>query len=161
MAGDNTSKSTEANGPIDLLVQLLKIATLIDRPMRDIVVAASGATTDEVKIIMCLGGEGALAGHAISDLMAIAPMNVSRALASLQQRGWVENAVESPDRRRKPVQLSAQGEHASEALVPALSNVATYLLGSLKMSEKKSLEKSIAKIMIKLEAWTGERTLSR
>lgn len=141
---------------MDLLVQMLKLASLIHRPMRDVVVEASGATPDEIKIMMCLGGEGAMAGHDITDLMAIPPMNVSRALASLQKRGWVENASDGVDKRRKPVQLSPTGLSAFQALAPALSNVATYLLGSLNTGEKKSLEKSVSKIMTRLEAWSAD-----
>lgn len=160
-AGEEGLITAKAGESINLLVQLLKLASLIHRPMRDVVAEASGATPDEIKIIMCLGGEGAMAGHDITDLMAIPPMNVSRALASLQKRGWVENALDSNDKRRKPVQLSDQGRSAFQALAPALSNVATHLLGTLNTGEKKSLEKSVSKIMGRLEAWPAEGPQNR
>jgi DNA-binding MarR family transcriptional regulator len=138
---------------LELHIQLLKLASLINRPMREGVSEHANLTVDETKIMMCLGGEGPLAGHEISDLMGISAMNVSRALASLRKRGWIEPVAENGDRRRKPVQLSKRGLEAQLALTPDLTEVAQYLLGTLTSSERNSLGKTTAKVIKRMESW--------
>jgi DNA-binding MarR family transcriptional regulator len=68
---------------VELLVQLLKLSSFINGPMQDGVASPNNLALNELKITLCLGGEGALAGHDIADIMGIAPMNVSRSLSSL------------------------------------------------------------------------------
>ena len=76
-----------------LLVDLLKLGTFIARPMREGVAEPMGLSQNDLKIILALGGEGELAGHDLSDIMGLPPMNVSRAIAALSERGLVEQAV--------------------------------------------------------------------
>jgi DNA-binding MarR family transcriptional regulator len=78
----DSGKTNAGAANVELLVQLLKLSSLINRPMEDGVAEVKGIALNELKIMMCLGGEGALAGHDITEIMAISPMNVSRALSS-------------------------------------------------------------------------------
>ena len=91
---------------VSFLVELLKLASLINGPMQDGVAAPNKLSLNELKIVLCLSGEGVLAGHAIAELLGMAPMNVSRALASLRKRGWIEAVSDPTSKRRKPYQLS-------------------------------------------------------
>jgi DNA-binding MarR family transcriptional regulator len=141
------------SSPVELLVQLLKQASLISRPMIEGVAAPNGLSANELRIIMCLGGEGALAGHEISVTMAIPPMNVSRAIAALVGRGWVENVRDPANRRRKPVQLSAAGWERYRSLIPDVAAVASDLLAGLSASEKVALARIAAKVIAGIERW--------
>ncbi len=96
MAGvKNRTVQADATGKqIELLVQLLKLSSFINGPMQDGVASPNKLALNELKIALCLGREGALAGHDIAEIMGIAPMNVSRSLSSLLQRGWIEPAPE-------------------------------------------------------------------
>jgi DNA-binding MarR family transcriptional regulator len=141
------------SSPVELLVQLLKQASLISRPMIEGVAAPNGLSANELRIIMCLGGEGALAGHEISATMAIPPMNVSRAVATLVERGWVETVTDPANRRRKPVQLSAAGWERYRALIPDVATVATELLGGLTATERTMLARISAKTIARIESW--------
>jgi DNA-binding MarR family transcriptional regulator len=141
------------SSPVELLVQLLKQASLISRPMIEGVAAPNGLSANELRIIMCLGGEGALAGHEISATMAIPPMNVSRAIATLIERGWVESMSDPANRRRKPVQLSAAGWERYRALIPDVAAVATDLLGGLTATERTTLARISAKTIARIESW--------
>jgi DNA-binding MarR family transcriptional regulator len=138
---------------VELLVQLLKLSSLINGPMQDGVADPNDITPNELKIMMCLGGEGALAGHDITDLMAIPPMNVSRALAALLDRGWIEPVVDPTNRRRKPVQLSAMGLKAHGAMTPDFGGVADYLLGTLTETERKAMTRASAKVISRMADW--------
>jgi DNA-binding MarR family transcriptional regulator len=160
MLVNESTKSENLVVPIDtslqLLVQLLKLSSLINRPMEDGVANVQAIALNELKIIMCLGGEGALAGHDITEIMAIPPMNVSRALATLIERGWVEPVVDPANRRRKPVQLSAAGWAAHRAMLPSVSNVSDYLLGRLTPNERATLLRLSTKVIDRMADWFSE-----
>lgn len=147
------SEADTAESAVDLLIQLLKLSSLISGPMDDGVAAPNGIAINELRIIMCLGGEGALAGHEISELMAIPPMNVSRALASLLDRGWLEPVADPANRRRKPVRLSGAGWKAYRAMTPDVRGVADALLSDLRKTERDVLARATAKILARLEDW--------
>lgn len=142
--------------PVQLLVQLLKLSSLISGPMQDGVAEPNDLAANELKIMMCLGGEGALAGHDISEIMAIPAMNVSRALASLLERGWIEPVADPANRRRKPVQLSQAGWTAHRALTPDVASVADYLLGTLSANERAILAKVTDKVIDRMTDWFDE-----
>jgi DNA-binding MarR family transcriptional regulator len=155
-SGAETAKAIPISSLVELQVQLLKLSSLISTPMREGLAEPNGLATDEIKIMMCLGGEGAMAGHDISDLMAIPPMNVSRALSALKSRGWIEPAPDGGDKRRKPVRLSAAGLEGYRGLTPALAGVAEQLLGTLTQSERDVLRRATQKIITRIEAWPAE-----
>jgi DNA-binding MarR family transcriptional regulator len=151
-----TGRTKADVGNVDLLVQLLKLSSLINRPMEDGVAEARGIALNELKIMMCLGGEGALAGHDITEIMAISPMNVSRALATLLERGWIESAVDPANRRRKPFQLSAAGWKAHHAMLPNVGGVADYLLGKLTAQERATMARVTNKVIGRMADWFEE-----
>jgi len=136
-----------------LLTQLLKLAAMISRPMDDAVAAPNGLSLTELKVLMCLLGEGAHAGHEITALMAIPPMNVSRALAALTARGWIEPASDPANRRRRPVRLSARGREICAAMDDDVNVVAHDLLGALGAAEVEALEGAVAAILGRIERW--------
>lgn len=152
MAAD-TPTSTTLDG-VELLISLLKVATRIGSPMRDAVADPEGLSVTELRIILALGGEGALAGHDLAELMAMQPMNVSRALATLVEMGLVEAAADASNRRRKPHRLSASGEAKFRAMQPELASVADFLFGGLKPAERKTASGLLARLDARLAEWT-------
>ena len=149
----STDVTADAAALEPLLVQLLKLAALISRPMQDGVAEPNGLSLNELRILMCLHGEGACAGHDITDLMAIPPMNVSRALVSLTERGWIEPALDPANRRRRPVRLSAEGTRACAAIEPDIVAVACDLLGALAAGQMDALRGAVAVVIERLERW--------
>lgn len=150
------ANATPINSLVGLQIQLLKLSSLISGPMREGLAEPIGMTTDEIKIVMCLGGEGPMAGHEISELMAIPPMNVSRAVSALAGRGWIERVADVVDRRRKPVQLSQAGLEGYRGMTPALAAVAEQLLGTLSTNERDVLRRATMKIIARIEDWPAE-----
>jgi DNA-binding MarR family transcriptional regulator len=139
--------------PVQLFVQLLKLSSLISGPMQDGVADQNALGLNEIKILMCLGGEGAMAGHDITEVMAIPPMNVRRALANLRARGWIEPVVDLANRRRKPFQLSADGWKAHRELTPDVAAVAEYILGALTPSERAAMARATDKVIGRMSDW--------
>jgi DNA-binding MarR family transcriptional regulator len=138
---------------IDLLVAILRFASVISRPMRDGVADPTGFSANELRILMALSGEGESAGHDLAELMGMHAMNVSRALSSLHTMGLVEPAKNSKNRRRKPYRISARGSAAYIALQPRIAQIADFLFGALTTAERGALEKILAKLDGQVMAW--------
>ena len=119
-----------------LLVDLLKLATFIARPMREGVAEPMGLASNDLKIILALGGEGELAGHELSDIMGLPPMNVSRAIAALRARGLIEPGKDESNRRRKPVRLTAAGTAIFRQAIPAMAEVGGQLFADFTPNER-------------------------
>ena len=140
-----------------LLIRLLKLGSLISAPMNAGVCQPSGISQIELKVVMALAGEGELAGHELVRIMGVPVMNVSRALTALRERGLVEDAVDPNNRRRKPVRLSQAGTAAYATMTPAISAVASTLLGPLTARQRRDFAKIADVILAGLYTWGDGR----
>jgi DNA-binding MarR family transcriptional regulator len=138
---------------IGLLVAMLRFASVISRPMRNGVADPAGFSSNELRILMALSGEGESAGHDLAELMGMHAMNVSRALSSLHAMGLVEPAKNSRNRRRKPYRISARGATAHVALEPRIAQIASHLFGVLTQAERRALKSTLAKLDRQVLAW--------
>jgi DNA-binding MarR family transcriptional regulator len=141
------------NHQIELLVAMLRFSSIISRPMRDGVADPAGFSSNELRILMALSGEGESAGHDLAELMGMHAMNVSRALSSLHEMGLVEAAKNSKNRRRKPYRISARGASAHLALQPRIAQIASFLFGALTPAERRALRKILGKLDRQVMAW--------
>jgi DNA-binding MarR family transcriptional regulator len=146
-------KINQKSKEIGLLMAMLRFASVISRPMRDGVADPAGFSSNELRILMALSGEGESAGHDLAELMGMHAMNVSRALASLHHMGLVEPAKNIKNRRRKPYRISARGARAHVALEPSIAQVARHLFGALTARERAALVQILAKLDRQVEAW--------
>ena len=141
------------NHEIDLLVAMLRFSSIISRPMRDGVADPAGFSSNELRILMAVSGEGESAGHDLAELMGMHAMNVSRALASLHAMGLVEVAKNSKNRRRKPYRISGRGAAAHIALEPRIAQIASFLFGVLTQAERRNLRNILGKLDRQVLAW--------
>jgi len=146
-------KSSRIQHEIELLIAMLKFASLISRPMRDGVADPAGLSSNELRILMALSGEGESAGHYLAEMMGMHAMNVSRALASLRAMGLVEPVRSPVNRRRKPYRISSRGAKTHVALEPSLAEVAGFLFGALTPKERADLRKILGKLDRRVLAW--------
>lgn len=138
---------------VDLLVAILKLSSVINRPMKDAVADPEGATLNELRVLMSLGGEGDLAGHELAEVIGMPPMNASRALAALEARGWIEVAPDPANRRRKPYRISGAGLEAYRAMMPEFAAVARFLFDGIAPAERERFGATAHKIMRRIAAW--------
>ena len=156
-----TETTTQADDPMplaedgltDLLVQLLKLSSLMSEPMKQGVCDPAEASSHEIKVVMALAGEGPLAGHDLVHINGATPMNVSRAIASCKARGWVEDHTDPDNRRRRPVRLTQAGEAAYRQLQPLLNNVADDLLGKLTQRQRRELGHLTGLVLRRIAEW--------
>ncbi|NBC36565.1 MarR family transcriptional regulator [Novosphingobium sp. FSY-8] len=138
-----------------LLIRLLKMASLMATPMKVGVCDPAGVTPNEAKTLMALAGEGPMAGHDLVTINGMAPMNVSRAIASLRDRGWLVDAVDPENRRRRPVCLTEAGEEAYRAMMPSLTGLASDVLSALTQRQQREMIGLTDIVLERLAAWTG------
>ena len=143
----------EAPQPADLLVRLLKLGSFISGPMRDGVCEPAEINATELRVIMALAGEGDLAGHDLVEITGLPPRNVSRAIASLRDRGWIEDIVDPDNRRRRPVRLSASGHDAYARTLPYVDVVAEAVIGTLTLRQRQQLAALTDKVNAQLITW--------
>jgi DNA-binding MarR family transcriptional regulator len=144
------------NSNTSLLLAMLRFAALINRPMRDGVATKAGISPNDLMIIMALGGEGELAGHDLVDLMGMQPMNVSRALAALSDRGWIVQVTDKANRRRKPHKLTEAGWAAYRAMGPEIERVAQFLFNTLDPAERAGMASVLDKLYRQVMRWDDQ-----
>jgi DNA-binding MarR family transcriptional regulator len=153
MGKTTPGQNADSEPAFDQLVRLLKLASFVNSPMKDGVCDPSGISQIEMKVLMALAGEGDLAGHDLVEIMGVPAMNVSRALAALREKGWIEDAVDPVNRRRRPVRLSAAGRAEYERLHPAVEAVAQALLGGLSAAQQRQFAVISDKIIAAMVQW--------
>jgi DNA-binding MarR family transcriptional regulator len=121
--------------------------------MREGVAEPLDLTTTDLRIILALGGEGELAGHELSEIMGLAPMNVSRALSALGQRGIVEPGADDTNRRRKPVRLSAEGRTVFDHALSTMGSVARALFADLPARDRDVFARAAQSILARMVTW--------
>lgn len=142
------------DGDVALLIDLLKLATFIAAPMREGVANPMDMTSTDLRIVLALGGEGELAGHELSEIMGVAPMNVSRALASLIDRNLVEPSLDEANRRRKPVRLTEDGQALFARTLPAMAKVSADLFKGVSLRDREAFRRTAATVLTRIGRWT-------
>lgn len=153
---EHAPTSGEEDNRVELLIRLLKLASFISTPMRDGVCDPAGVSSNELRVIMALSGEGELAGHDLVEIMGIPPMNVSRALADLKRKGWIEFGTDPVNRRRKPVRLTRAGSAAYAAMKPDIARVAGVLIGKLSPRRQREFAAVSDEIIERMANWIVE-----
>lgn len=138
---------------VELLISTLKCASLISLPMESEVCAPTDLTRHELKVLVCLSGEGTLTGQEISGLMSMPAMNVSRALSKLHEMGWIEPVQDKKNRRRRPFRISAKGWRNYNSILPYFRSVATKLFAHLNKNDRKELQRLVSLLNDRLENW--------
>ncbi|MBB3861714.1 DNA-binding MarR family transcriptional regulator [Novosphingobium hassiacum] len=141
-------------GDVALLIDLLKLGTFIGGPMREGVADPLGLTTTDLRIVLALGGEGELAGHELCEIMGVAPMNVSRAITGLMERGLVEPGLDRSNRRRKPVRLSQDGERLFADTIPAMTTVGADLFKGVPQRDREAFRRVAAAVLARIGRWS-------
>lgn len=153
LPADRTDDAPLIDGEVALLVDLLRLASFIGGPMRAGVAEPLGLTATDLRIVLTLGGEGELAGHDLSEIMGIPPMNVSRAISALMQRGLVEAGQDRTNRRRKPVRLSAEGQALFARTIPAMATVGADLFKGVPPRDREAFRRTADSVLTRIARW--------
>jgi DNA-binding MarR family transcriptional regulator len=135
------------------LLELLKLASLINRPMLEDVAAPAGLSLNELRVLLGLAERGGMAAHELAELKGLHPMAVSRAVSALRDAGHVAEGRDPANRRRKMLALTSSGRDCVATLTPGVARVARRLLASLSPAEQRTAARLVAKLVAQLEAW--------
>jgi len=147
--------SLEDHAELQSLIGLLKLASLINRPMLANVATPAELSLNELRVLMSLAGEGAAAAHDLADLMGMHPMAVSRAVSTLRENAMIQETRDPGNRRRKVLALTDAGWAAYAAMLPKAEDVATRLFAALTLTERLAVQGPLDKLIGRLEDWPG------
>ena len=143
--------------PLALMIRLLKLGSFVNMPMKEAVCDPAGLTPTELKVLMALAGEGPLAGHDVVGITGMPAMNVSRAISALSRRGWIEEARDPVNRRRRPVTLSDAGRAAYAGIERDVAALAGAVLSGIDEGQQRDFAKAADAIVDSLADWTATR----
>lgn len=141
------------DGGLRDLLELLKLASLVNRPMLEEVAEPAGLSLNELRVLLSLSELGEAAAHELVDRKGLHPMAVSRAVTGLREAGAVVESRDEANRRRKKLTLTPTGRDTIAGLSAHVQGVAERLFGSLSATERRAASRLVAKLIVQLEAW--------
>lgn len=108
-------------------------------------------TRAEWRVLAALGANNGMAAKDISAYSTLDKMQVSRAVARLEEAGLVTRATDDADRRAKILTLTASGRALFQKIVPLAQAREDYLLEDLDPQERAALDKAMAKVLARAQ----------
>jgi DNA-binding MarR family transcriptional regulator len=105
-----------------------------------------GLTPHHFGVLMALGQRGSTSQQDLSRVIGIDPRNAVPVIDALEQRGLIERAVDTADRRRHAVSLTAAGRATLEDLRGAGDQLEREFLSALSSSEQATLHRLLRKL---------------
>lgn len=161
MADDGANRPSEPNRPRFGLEGFeltrffpYRLAVLAER----VSLAVSGLYADrfdlsrpEWRVIAALGANRTMAAKDIGPYSTLDKMQVSRAVARLEERGLVHREEDAADRRAKILSLTPAGRALHQKIVPLVRAREDYLLGDLDEAERAQFERFMAAILARAD----------
>ena len=101
----------------------------------------------EWRVLATLGGYPDSSSREVAQRTAMDKVAVSRAVSNLMDQGRVSSAIDSGDRRRTLLRLSADGEALLARIVPLAHAYESRLLETLSVEERVQFESLLHKLM--------------
>jgi DNA-binding MarR family transcriptional regulator len=101
----------------------------------------------EWRVLATLGGYPDSSAREVAQRTAMDKVAVSRAVSNLMDQGRVSSAIDSGDRRRTLLRLSADGEALLARIVPLAHAYESRLLETLSVEERVQFESLLHKLM--------------
>lgn len=123
----------------------------VSETVKEIYSSRYGLTVDEWRTMANLQNLEPLSAKEIVKRSSIGKVNVSRAIASLQDRGLLERHVDPTDRRRALLRLTPKGRKVMRELLPLLLDAERRLLDGLSDDERRVMVDMMARIRAKAD----------
>lgn len=105
-----------------------------------------GLGIPEWRVMAVLGRFAPLSSTEVCARTAMDKVRVSRAVDRLRRGGLVEQAVDSRDRRRSRLRLSASGHRMHDSIVPMALAAESLLLDGLSATERRTLDRLLTRL---------------
>ena len=124
--------------------RLNRLADAVSREFQKIYKQRYGLTRPEWRTLATLGQFGTVTATAIGEHSSMHKTKVSRAVAELEQRKWLERTVDTEDRRIEHLTLTKTGEKVYGELVPLARAFEAAILDRMSDSEKAAVAKALS-----------------
>lgn len=153
-ANGNGAASPESRlpNPVDFLHQLMKLENRLMAPFSVHLEKRFSISLNEFRVLMLVGRLGTAASHELVDLTGVTAMSISRAVTAMERKGRLTATVDSANRRRKILRLTARGEQLYAMMLPSTDKVARYLFESLSPEDLCAFDRQVGQLIDSLEA---------
>ncbi|MEC5292642.1 MarR family winged helix-turn-helix transcriptional regulator [Aurantimonas sp. C2-5-R2] len=126
--------------------RLIRAATALGRITAQVHRDEHGLTAPEFSVLIILGAADgkAFTSSYIVETTAMDKTKVSRAVSSLDRRGWLGRSRATADRRFEYLTLTEAGRRAYLSLVPKVEEAENQVLSELSEDELAGLERGLA-----------------
>jgi len=108
-------------------------------------------TRAEWRVIAALGANPTMAAKDIGPYSTLDKMQVSRAVARLEERGLVRREEDTTDRRAKILSLTPAGRALHRKIVPLVRAREDWLLGDLAPAERAAFEAAMTRVLARAD----------
>lgn len=107
-------------------------------------------------VLFCLSRQDGLMARDIARLSGLPKNSVSRSVADLVERGFVEAAVATSDRRSKPLSITDRGRRSIASALPGFVTRQDAMLSALSPGEQDELSRLLRKMIDGLPEWVDD-----
>jgi DNA-binding MarR family transcriptional regulator len=104
-------------------------------------------TRHEWRVLAALGINRRMAAKDIADYSTLDKMSVSRAVAALEVKGYLDREEDPADRRNKILRLTPAGRALYQKIVPLARARERHILEALTAAERKALDVIMSKLL--------------
>ncbi|NQE51694.1 MarR family winged helix-turn-helix transcriptional regulator [Herbaspirillum rubrisubalbicans] len=126
--------------------QLAQLAEAVSRSVASVYADRFGLTRDEWRILAALAEEGQMQASDLVPHTSLDKMQVSRALARMEEAGLVLRQPSPEDARARIVKPTAQGRKLYRKIVPMVEEREAFLLQALSRTEREALMSAMEKV---------------
>lgn len=143
------------DGDLDLSTffpyRLAILAESVSHTMAQLYADRFDLTRQEWRILAALGSRKRLAGRDVARQTGLDKMQVSRALARLDERGLVSSAPDPDDRRNLILAITPAGRALFQKIVPLVRAREAFILSALTPAEAGALDAIMTKVQDRAE----------
>lgn len=151
-AAAKTGKRPPSLSDDSIFFKLVRVVNLTARPFSESIGKAHQLSLTEWRVLLVLANHPRVAASEVAAFTGLDKMSVSRALAALLRRGRVVRTVDSADKRRMLLRLSAEGDRLYERIgLPARDREQSLFRG-IGASEQDQLGKLLDRLIDNLAA---------
>lgn len=114
-----------------------------------------GVARSEFVVVFCLKLLGELSAQDICDITGRPKPSISRAVNAMLERGFVARRTDEDDARRAVLTLTRAGHAMYDATIPLFEAHEGAMLAPLNAAERRTLDRLLAKLVLRDDAWAG------
>ncbi len=158
--GDDTTRGEESGGRghvdgFDLTrffpYRLAVLAERVSLAVSQLYADRFDLTRAEWRVLAALGANRTMSAKDIGPYSTLDKMQVSRAVARLEERGLVRREEDASDRRAKILSLTPAGRAMHQKIVPLVRAREDYLLGEMTPEERTLFERAMASVLARAD----------